>query len=187
MGISFECLRAGTDFSFNVVAINGKYFMNKEFVLALSLLCLSPFSSASNSAIEEGFLDPLGGWHILKDGFDPNHPLDVIAFEWDYFMVHDDDFAGIIGYVVANPRRKLEKILQVVPNGANVAFVGERRTSTLSELSCSFPVCRDYDQNSGYQQPIADYDSYGTTTALYSKDERSFFCGDASDQFGEIG
>lgn len=71
---------------------------------------------------------PLGGWHILSPTYDAGNPLDIISYEWDYYMIHDQarGFYGIIGYLVSNPRDRLGN-LQILPNGASVAAVGQIR------------------------------------------------------------
>jgi hypothetical protein len=101
---------------------------------------------------EEGFLAPLQGWNILQDDYDQKNPLDIISYEWDYFMIHDENFAGIVGYVVANPRNKLGDLIQIVPNGGNVGFVGEVKGSA----------------------PIANFETFGIANSTYGKESRTF-------------
>ncbi len=88
---------------------------------------------------------PLGGWNIMSQTWkdaagdtsvdlpvldvDLTLPLDGLSLEWDYFMIHDDDFTGIIGYVVADPRgllggKKID-LLNLMPSGGNVTIAGE--------------------------------------------------------------
>ena len=150
----------------------------------LSLAAL--FANAPAWANDEGFLDPLQGWHVLQPDFDPNHPLDVIAFEWDYFMIHDDNFAGIVGYVVANPRQRLDNIIQIVPNGANVAFVGERRMPEKTVRKCVWFFCWKETIAAHYQKPVADYHNLGTAGAQYSAEQRTFLGGDVNGMFGRM-
>lgn len=158
--------------------------MKLFITLALAAMTLLPSSPAM--ATEEGFEQPLQGWQILQDDFAPDHPLDVVAFEWDYFMIHDDNFAGIVGYVVANPRERLDDIIQIVPNGANVAFVGERWVEAKTERHCIFWFCWNDTIPAHYQQPVADYHNFGTNGAQFGEDWRTFVGGDLNGQFGRM-
>jgi hypothetical protein len=67
--------------------------------------------------------DGLRGWDILTEGHrqlaNVRHGL---SFQWDYFMVHDDDFTGSIGYVVADPEKLL---LGLMPTGGSAAIGGK--------------------------------------------------------------
>lgn len=102
------------------------------------------------------------GWEIMKDTYyiDPNY--DALSFEWDYFMIHneDDSFSGSVGYLVSNPRNK--KIAgnlfgKLVPGGGNVAIAGQ------------------FDKTLA---PVADYENFdpdnGHTTTI-SGTERSLW------------
>ena len=53
--------------------------------------------------------------------------LDGLSLEWEYFMVHDDSFTGIIGYVLADPREYLggDAPLKLMPSGMNIAVAGQ--------------------------------------------------------------
>lgn len=79
--------------------------------------------------------DGLMGWMILQDAFDADNPLDMLTFEWDYFMIHDADgkFTGSIGYLIANPRNAGTGGLgDLVPKGGNVAVSGKFGSGDLS-------------------------------------------------------
>lgn len=68
--------------------------------------------------------------NIVQDDYLGNESdsalLDGISLEWEYFMVHDDDFTGIIGYVLADPREFLggDADLKLMPSGMNLAVAG---------------------------------------------------------------
>ena len=49
---------------------------------------------------------------------------DGISLQWDYFMVHDDDFAGSFGFVVANPRNDW-LTSNLMPTGGSAAISGK--------------------------------------------------------------
>jgi hypothetical protein len=79
--------------------------------------------------------DGLAGWMILQDAYDAGNPFDMLAFEWDYFMVHDAEgrFTGSVGYLIANPRDSGEGGAgDLVPKGGNVAFAGKFGSGALS-------------------------------------------------------
>lgn len=77
-------------------------------------------------AYTEGYLDPSQGWKLMQPDFDTSSPLDAISLEWDYWMIHADNWNGIICYVLANPRGKAPYLdWALLPNGNNVAVVGE--------------------------------------------------------------
>ncbi len=70
------------------------------------------------------------GWEIMREGYPFNNTWDVLSFEWDYFMIHNDDdsFSGSIGYLIANPREKdiaFGLMGKLVPGGGNIAIAGE--------------------------------------------------------------
>lgn len=155
-------------------------------VILLITICAAWITSLVAHATEEGFEQPLAGWNILKDEFDTTNPLDIVAFEWEYFMVHDDDFAGIIGYVVANPRDVIGDLIQIVPNGGNVAFVGERYIQTPVVQECFWWFCRETGGDWVYEKPIADYHSFGFLNAEFNGDVKSFFSGDINDLYGSM-
>jgi len=50
--------------------------------------------------------------------------FDGISLQWDYFMVHDDDFTGSFGFVVANPRNDL-LTRNLMPTGGSSAIAGK--------------------------------------------------------------
>ncbi len=98
--------------------------------------------------------DPLGGWQILAEDFDTSSYLDIIAYEWDYYMIHDarSGFYGIIGYLISNPRGRLSDLVQVLPDGGNIAIVGRREG----------------------EKPVAQYINFGLDNYQASSEERFF-------------
>ncbi len=78
------------------------------------------------------------GWNVLGGSFLEKSPVDGFTFEWQYFMVHDQQkkFTGSIGYVLVDPRGHLGKIsdgeskskwklpVSLMPSGASVAIAG---------------------------------------------------------------
>lgn len=119
--------------------------------VCLTLLSATP-SIASANIYEEGFENPTLGWRILQPEHDQKNSLDIVSFEWDYFMIHNHDgnFAGIVGYVLANPRGRLKNLIEIVPNGGNAAFVGEIRHET----------------------PVANYQNFGLKNTEFFATER---------------
>ncbi|HQI04261.1 MAG TPA: hypothetical protein PL195_03255 [bacterium] len=102
------------------------------------------------------------GWEIMKDTYYIDPSFDALSFEWDYFMIHneDDSFSGSVGYLVSNPRNK--KIAgnlfgKLVPGGGNIAIAGQ------------------FDKTLA---PVADYENFdpdnGHTTTI-SGEERSLW------------
>lgn len=154
--------------------------------IRIPILVLTLLLATSTGASAEGFLQPLDGWKILAQDFDPDHPLDIISFEWDYFMVHDENFNGIVGYVVANPRERLGDIIQIVPNGANVALVGERYLPARTVQKCFLWMCWNETVAAHYEKPVADYHALGTQNAQFGVTERSFFGGDINSRYGQM-
>jgi hypothetical protein len=75
----------------------------------------------------------LRGWRILGDAYTEPSLLDGLSLEWDYFMIHGEGWTGIVGYVLADPRRKLGDgargplgiPLALTPSGGSVAVAGE--------------------------------------------------------------
>jgi hypothetical protein len=108
--------------------------------------------------------DPLAGWHILAPDYDKNNPLDIISFEWEYYMIHDAaaGFYGIIGYLVSNPRERLSDVVNLLPDGGNVAMIGQIRGA----------------------EPMSQYVPFGLDNTTASATERTF---DAEDDEGNFG
>ncbi len=94
--------------------------------LITSVVLLMP---AMTRAADEGYLTPLAPWHVVVDDDIVGSPLEAISYEWEYYMIHDRQgrFNGIVGYLIANPRQLFTDIFQLVPNGGNMAIVGELR------------------------------------------------------------
>lgn len=133
------------------------------FSAALALLPLSTFAAL----YDEGSLNPTLGWRILQDDFEQNTPLDVVSFEWDYFMIHNHDgrFNGIVGYVLANPRGHLKNLIEIVPNAGNMAVVAEIDGKV----------------------PVSNYTNFGFSNTTFSSTERYLSGDDASTgQYGLI-
>jgi hypothetical protein len=74
------------------------------------------------------------GWHVLAPPFLDDGPLDGMTFEWDYFSIHDAGgaFTGIVGYLIANPRRRDDLFGNMVPRGGNVALAGRWADGTMA-------------------------------------------------------
>lgn len=85
--------------------------------------------ASATSIYDEGYLNPTAGWRIKQDDFPQGGILDAVSFEWDYYMFHSYDrkFAGAMGYIVANPKGVLNDLVQALPNGGNVAFMGQKQ------------------------------------------------------------
>ncbi len=95
------------------------------FLIAISL-CLSVFAiDMEDGAGNDGTIP----WQIMNPAYPENDAWDVLSFEWDYFMIHNDDgsYSGSLGYLVANPREKdfLGNIIKIVPGGGNIAIAGK--------------------------------------------------------------
>jgi len=121
----------------------------------LSFLCLVVcFGLAETATGQELNPEPLGGWHILQDDYDSSHSLDLISFEWDYYMIHDSSsgFYAIIGYLVSNPRHRLCEVVRFLPDGGNMAIVVQLRGD----------------------KPISQYINFGIDRYEASPDERFF-------------
>lgn len=119
---------------------------------------IDPFAEMNQGPMYTGTY----GWEIMKDGYPVNDTWDALSFEWDYFMIHneDDSFSGSVGYLVANPRNK--KVAgglfgKLVPGGGNIAIAGQ------------------FDKD---MPPVADYENFdpdnGHTTTV-SGTERSLW------------
>ena len=102
------------------------------------------------------------GWEILQDGYPMNDMWDALSFEWDYFMIHneDDSCSGSVGYLIANPRGKeiaWGLMGKLVPGGGNIAIAGQ------------------FDKD---LPPVADYENFDPDngqTFTASGTERSFW------------
>lgn len=81
----------------------------------------------SASAVMVTPAGPFDGWNILQDEYLGNDLLDGVSLEWEYFMVHDHGFTGIIGYVLADPRERLggDALIKAMPSGMNLAIAGK--------------------------------------------------------------
>ncbi|MCP4716935.1 MAG: hypothetical protein GY868_17560 [Deltaproteobacteria bacterium] len=88
------------------------------YVLICACLLIAP--APAPAACDNG----LAGWDVITNRYQETVTgnLDGITFQWDYFMVHDDDFTGSIGYVVADPRLRL---VGLMPSGGNAAISGK--------------------------------------------------------------
>lgn len=130
--------------------------------------------SASVSAQAPAQNDPLGGWHTMAPDYDTNHALDGLSIEWDYHMIHDADgeFTGIIGYVLADPRRRIgdgrfewgNVDLDLMPSGGNVAVVGKFADGS----------------------KLSSYTAFGTQTTVASGTDRTFSTTGAGGNFAKI-
>jgi hypothetical protein len=90
----------------------------------------SETATQGDSETEETLSGGLAGWNILAPSYPANNNLDLLSFEWDYFMVHDKEgkFTGSIGYLIANPRNStifIPGMADLVPAGGNTAIAGK--------------------------------------------------------------
>ncbi len=118
--------------------------------------------------------DPLGGWHTMASDYDTGHALDGLSIEWDYHMIHDSDgeFTGIIGYVLADPRRRIGDgrfkwgniDLDLMPSGGNVAVVGKFADGS----------------------KLSSYTAFGTRTTVASGTDRTFSTSGSGGNFAKI-
>ena len=100
-------------------------FGTKKLLIAASVMC-AILPCLGPALAREVNPDPLGGWHILQADYDQDNLLDVLSFEWDFYMVHDaaSGFYATIGYLVSNPRGRLSDVASILPDGGSLAFVG---------------------------------------------------------------
>jgi len=109
---------------------------------------------------------------------------DGIALQWDYFMVHDDDFTGSFGFVVANPRNDWVT-LNLMPTGGSSAIAGKFLSGSKAGT-----MVADYYRFS--PNPVPDCDTSGDEHCYRaSATDRSFYgraaLGDDPDHyFGKI-
>ncbi len=106
----------------------------------------------------------LHGWRILESEYERSDPADFLSFEWDYFMVHNDDgrFTGSVGYLIANPgNSSFSGLEDLVPQGGNVAIAAR------------------FDQD----DLVAEYRNFGTEGYTASADERSFSARDDAEGY----
>lgn len=108
--------------------------------------------------------DGLLGWRIMAPDWDTADANDAMSFEWDYFMVHDEQgrFTGSIGYLIANPR-DAGGLGELVPEGGNVALAGL------------------FDGGA-----LAEYENFGLERFSASGAERSFDAGEQDGVFGRM-
>jgi hypothetical protein len=151
-----------TDFEFQAKGVFGvRVQLNGQNYLSLAEV--EVFGSVDGTPSES---DPLGGWHILSPDYDEGNLLDIVSFEWDYFMIHDADagFYGIIGYLVSNPRARLSKTVKALPNGGSVAMIGQIHGS----------------------EPMSQYVNFGLDNYSASATERYFDAEDDAERFGTL-
>jgi len=95
------------------------------FGLLFGFLLLAP---AARAAYDNGCASGQRGWDILQPEYlaevAGRGAMDGVTFQWDYFMVHDDDFTGSFGTVVANPRNNW-LTSNLMPTGGSVAIAGK--------------------------------------------------------------
>ena len=131
------------------------------FLTVVSILA-SCASATSPGPMDVGTgRDGLAGWNILSPDYVKESDVDMLSFEWDYFMVHDEGgrFTGSIGYLIANPRNSGAGGLgDLVPKGGNVAVAGM------------------FDGKA----PVAEYRNFGLDGFQAGATERSFSATDAA-------
>ncbi len=117
-----------------------------------------PFAEMNTFPAYEGTY----GWEIMKPTYEIDPQWDALSFEWDYFMIHneDDSFSGSVGYLIANPRGAQiagGAFGKLVPGGGNIAIAGR------------------FDHE---EPPVADYENFDPDnghTFEASGEERSFW------------
>ncbi len=166
-------------------------------IMALCLLML-PGLAGADEVFENGCDLGQRGWDILQ--WDPpvsppdnSHQqmvqdagaFDGISLQWDYFMVHDDDFTGSFGYVVANPRNNW-LTNGLMPTGGSSAIAGK----FLSGSNAGTMFADYYRFSPDIQNDCEANDSYDTCYWASATD-RSFYGRATSDSdpyhyFGKI-
>lgn len=142
---------------------------------ALCTACSSESSPADASPIDPSVLirtgvgrDGLLGWNVMSQEYAKPSDVDMLSFEWDYFMVHDNGgkFTGSVGYLFANPRNDGAGGLgDLTPKGGNVAIAGFF----------------------GDETQVANYRNFGLGNSSISSTERAFDANDpATNQFGRM-
>ncbi len=141
-------------------------------IAALATGCGSESSEPADTSQPTSLLqvgtprDGLIGWNIVSPAFEQPSDLDMLSFEWDYFMVHSEDgsFTGSIGYLFANPR-DVGGLGELVPKGGNVAIAGRFADG----------------------EQVANYRNFGIDGSTISPTERAFEGTDPnSDHFGRM-
>jgi hypothetical protein len=144
-----------------------KMNIGRNATIALYLLTIRPAVCGSSykpgEAQDVEHDDAVGGWNILNDPFLDGGLLDGLSLEWEYYMLHDKDgrFTGSIGYVLADPRRKLNGLM---PTGASAAVAGKFPDGT----------------------PTADFLHFPLSQSVYPDSQRLLFGSDGSDRFLSI-
>lgn len=103
---------------------------NKLFRLAsLAVLASFPllagcFPEGSVEAPVDPSIEATGTWNILREPYQQAFWFDGLLLEWEYFMIHDQQgrFTGSLGYVLADPKVRLNGLM---PSGANAAIAGK--------------------------------------------------------------
>lgn len=95
------------------------------YIMGGLMLLLSAFPASAENP------DPLAGWNILAPEYDQDNWLDVLSYEWEYFTIADEQagFNAVIGYLVSNPRARFSNVAQLLPDGGNVAIIGQVGTA----------------------------------------------------------
>ena len=100
--------------------------------LLLGLLLLTAAAGPA-AAYDNGCASGQRGWDVLQPEYlaevASRGASDGVTFQWDYFMVHDDDFTGSFGTVVANPRNDW-LTSNLMPTGGSVAIAGKFLSGT---------------------------------------------------------
>ncbi len=115
--------------------------------------------SDGQDILEAAGRDGLLGWRIFQPEYLEPSTVDGMSFEWDYFMIHNNDgaFTGSIGYLIANPRKVDDLFGKSVPQGANVAVAGSWQGI----------------------QPLAEYRNFGYEWEGVDGEDRSLFAFEA--------
>jgi hypothetical protein len=64
-------------------------------------------------------------WNILAPSYRQDSALDALSFEWEYFQIHSQEFRGVVGFILQNPRNRKNPFSALIPSGLGLAFGGE--------------------------------------------------------------
>lgn len=129
-------------------------------VFVLGVLAFSGFRADLPSTpdnVDEPLLPLPARWKILRSDFKGVGPLSGLAFEWEYFMVHDHGgrFTGSLGFVFSDPKGQLSEHgpfgFRIMPSGGSMAISGRYANG----------------------EKIADYDLFGVKNTVFSKESKN--------------
>ncbi len=159
---------------------------------------MNPAIAGADEVFENGCDAGQRGWDILQwdppvSAPDNSHQqmiqstgaFDGISLQWDYFMVHDDDFTGSFGYVVANPRNN-SLTRGLMPTGGSSAIAGKflsgsnQGTMFADYYRFSPDIQNDCEANASYE---TCYTASATDRSFYG---RATLAADPYHYFGKI-